>query len=123
MRITIINDTSSNDLTSEYNSRIDQVIQTVASEPYVDIKLVHALRDAYVTLTYVDPDVIRELNNENRNIDKVTDVLSFPILNMKDGDIEGELDPGDYEKDDEGRDVLKLGDIILCPEVAFRNAE
>lgn len=123
MRITIINDTSSNDLTSEYNSRIDQVIQTVAGEPYVDIKLVHALRDAYVTLTYVDPDVIRELNKENRNIDKVTDVLSFPILNMKDGDIDGEPDPGDYEKDDEGRDVLNLGDIILCPEVAFRNAE
>ena len=34
-----------------------------------------------VAITFVDDDEIRELNKSERNIDEVTDVLSFPNLN------------------------------------------
>lgn len=45
-----------------------------------------ALKDEEVTILYqisllfVDNNEIREINNETRGIDKVTDVLSFPML-------------------------------------------
>ena len=45
-----------------------------------------ALKDEEVTIPYqisllfVDNNEIREINNETRGIDKVTDVLSFPML-------------------------------------------
>ena len=34
-----------------------------------------------VAITFVDDDEIQELNKKERNIDQVTDVLSFPTLN------------------------------------------
>ena len=36
--------------------------------------------EAQVSVTIVDNEEIREINIENRNIDSVTDVLSFPML-------------------------------------------
>ena len=36
-----------------------------------------------ISLLFVDNEEIREINKENRNIDKVTDVLSFPMLDYE----------------------------------------
>ena len=36
--------------------------------------------DAVIDVTFLDEDEMRELNAETRNIDKVTDVLSYPYL-------------------------------------------
>ena len=46
-----------------------------------------------VSLVFVDNAKIREINNENRRIDRETDVLSFPIL--------------DYPKDKVFKEVYK----------------
>ena len=34
----------------------------------------------YITITLTTPEYIRKINNEYRNIDKSTDVLSFPMF-------------------------------------------
>lgn len=34
----------------------------------------------YISITLTNPDEIRKINNEYRNIDKETDVLSFPMF-------------------------------------------
>ena len=36
--------------------------------------------DAEVSVTFVDNETIRALNSEHRGIDRVTDVLSFPMF-------------------------------------------
>ena len=41
----------------------------------------------YVAITLTTPENIREINKEFRNIDKETDVLSFPIFEKKDIDM------------------------------------
>lgn len=66
--------------------------------------------DCFVSVTVVDPDEIKELNSEHRGVDSVTDVLSFPVVNLLDGDAS---DAGDYY---EGR--LILGDVVLCAKRA-----
>jgi len=38
-----------------------------------------------VSIILTDNEKIREINYEQRNIDKPTDVLSFPIVDMYDG--------------------------------------
>ena len=68
----------------------------------------------------MDKDTIRELNKENRGIDKETDVLSFPMAETGNGELMEEPDP---EFDEEGNKIFNLGDIIICPDVAIEHAE
>lgn len=65
---------------------------------------------AEVYVTFVDNEEIRALNNEHRNKDSATDVLSFP---MGEG---GEYD----ENPDTG--ALLLGDIVISLERATEQA-
>ena len=48
-------------------------------------------------LILVEPEEIRQLNKDNRNIDRVTDVLSFPTLDGIKGKI---LNKNDYHDKD-----------------------
>ncbi len=73
-----------------------------------------------VEVVFVDGEEIRRLNREMRNIDKVTDVLSFPTL---DG-IKGEAVCGKdypYDMDEEGN--LLIGSIAICCDRAREQAE
>ncbi len=65
--------------------------------------------DVEVSVTFTDNEGIRELNKEYRNIDRATDVLSFPQINYDDGE-----DISDGEM---------LGDIVLSLERAREQAE
>jgi probable rRNA maturation factor len=65
----------------------------------------------YVSVTIVDEEEIKDINREHRNIDKVTDVLSFPVVNLLDG--KNEKNAGDYFED-----KLILGDVVLCAKRA-----
>ena len=68
-------------------------------------------RDAMVSVTFTDNEGIREKNREFRGIDVPTDVLSFPMYDMKNGDM-----PLDGE-------ICELGDIVLSLERAAEQAE
>ena len=98
--------------------------------PYEDIinRMVAASLDfencpyeAEVSVTIVDDEEIRKINNEYRGIDKSTDVLSFPI---------NEFDiPGNFDNIEENVDAfnpesgeLLLGDIILSTEHIIEQA-
>ncbi len=73
-------------------------------------------------LTLLSGERIRELNREYRGIDKVTDVLSFPLLTFNEpGDFSSirEDDPGSF--DPENNELL-LGDIAICMERAEEQA-
>lgn len=73
-----------------------------------------------IEFVFVNAAEIRRLNRELRDVDKVTDVLSFPAL---DG-IKGERICGadyPYEMDEEGR--LVLGSIAVCCDRAREQAE
>lgn len=69
-----------------------------------------------VSLTFVDKDEIRRLNKEYREIDKVTDVLSFPIYENEDFIYQEE------ENLDETIPLM-LGDIVICIDVAKEQAQ
>ncbi len=68
------------------------------------------LADAEVSVSFVDDERIRALNREYRDIDRSTDVLSFPL---------GE--DGNYNVNNETGAYL-LGDIVISLETAVRQA-
>lgn len=69
-----------------------------------------------IGISIVDDNEIKELNNEFRHVDSVTDVLSFPVVNLLDKSYV--ITPGDYE---DGR--LILGDVVICSERAKQQSE
>lgn len=66
-------------------------------------------RRAEVSVTFTDNEGIHALNREYRNVDRPTDVLSFPL---SDGD--------DYDTDG---DAVLLGDIVISLERAQTQSE
>lgn len=59
---------------------------------------------AEVSLSFMNPEQIRALNRQYRDVDEATDVLSFPMM-----DDSPDVFP-----------ILMLGDIIICPEEVSR---
>lgn len=75
-------------------------------------------KDVYVSINFVSDEEIQRLNKEFRNIDKVTDVLSFPNLNKSPNE---KLKK--YRKlSDFDTDLLFLGDIVISKNVAKKQA-
>ena len=58
-----------------------------------------------ITITLTTPKKIQEINKEYRNIDKETDVLSFPMFEKK--ELERKIDEKEFEHED------ILGDIVI----------
>ena len=82
----------------EYENLINRVVNECFKNEGLDkLKL-------YISITLTIPDVIKEINKEYRNIDKPTDVLSFPMFQR---DEIQELIKKNYEVED------VLGDIII----------
>lgn len=67
--------------------------------------------DAEVSVTFVNNDEIRRLNNEYRSIDRVTDVLSFPL---------GENGVYDFNNE---TGAYMLGDIVISIQTALKQAK
>lgn len=76
-----------------------------------------------VSVTITDNSGIREYNSQYRNIDRETDVLSFPMLEFDKKDIIAHnFKVSEEDKNPENGNVV-LGDIILSLEKAKQQAE
>ena len=104
------------EVTKELENSIENSVKLTLNEEMVNIP-------EEVSIVLVDNTEIRELNKEFRDIDKVTDVLSFPMLeypeNMvfKDIYVSYKFEPIDL---DDGK--LILGDIVISLEKAVEQS-
>lgn len=69
------------------------------------------LDDAEVSIRFVDNDEIHQLNRDYRNVDRPTDVLSFPL--GEDGVYDKDLSTG----------FMLLGDIVISAEKAVEQSK
>ncbi|MFO7735748.1 MAG: rRNA maturation RNase YbeY [bacterium] len=60
-----------------------------------------------ISVTFVSPEQIQELNREYRKKDYPTDVISFSFREGEGSEFAGFL----------------LGDIVICPQIVFENAK
>lgn len=76
--------------------------------------------DLYVELDVVSQEEIKALNSDNRHIDAVTDVLSFPMLDGIRGKKIYKKDyPYDYDEDEK---AIFLGSVAICLDRAKEQA-
>lgn len=97
----------------EEQKEYEKVISKVLEECFKEEKLTDS--KLYITITLTTPENIRKINKKYRNIDKETDVLSFPMF-QKD-----ELDEKIKSKDFLYEDVL--GDIVISIDKVERQAK
>ena len=108
----------------------EQTAQPVEGERWraLAAKVLHAegIRgDAELSLLFVDETAIAELNDRFMGHEGPTDVLSFPleedVIGM--GRWPDSGTPGPVgNRSDPGDPPLLLGDVVICPAVAARNA-
>lgn len=73
-----------------------------------------------INLYFINPIKIKKLNNKFRNINKPTDVLSFPFLPLKKDEV---IDLDKYPEDiDRTNNHLCLGEIFICDKIAKKQA-
>ena len=65
----------------EPKKEYEELIQMVINRCFVEEQLLQA--NLYIAITLTTPQNIRTLNQQYRNIDKETDVLSFPMFEKK----------------------------------------
>lgn len=93
-------------------SRIEKSIDLALKEEMVYV-------DYEVSVLLVDNEKIREINKEHRNIDRETDVLSFPMLDYPKGKVYKDIYVNfDFDKIFLDEDKLLLGDIVISLEKA-----
>ncbi len=91
MKINFFNETNRN--IREYERVIRDVFKTINSKKEFNV-------------IFVDENEIKRINNEFRHVDKVTDVISFALI-----------DDNEIVQTDE------LGDVFICVEKALSQAE
>lgn len=83
----------------EYERIIDKVIKKCYETENIEASKL------YVSITLTNPENIKKINKEYRQIDKETDVLSFPMFEKK--ELEDKIKNKEYENED------ILGDIVI----------
>lgn len=105
------------EVTDEFVNKITEVCNFALKEENMDIPY-------QISLLFVDNSEIKEINNETRNIDRETDVLSFPMLDFEEGKVYKDIYV-DFEFDETFKDgeELILGDMVLSLEKALEQSE
>jgi len=103
------NEQDKEEITPEIEKTVKDVCERVLESEDCDF-------DAEISVTFTDNEQIRVINNEQRGIDKATDVLSFPMLEF---DEDGTA-CADYDTDG---DYVILGDIVISLERAREQSE
>ncbi len=109
--------TDKDDIPEEYEKLAESLARVLFKEEGVKL-------DYYIEIIICDEEFIREANNKYRKIDKVTDVLSFPLLNYEKGKTFKDTYIGyEFEREYLIDDLLYLGDILICKDKVKRQSE
>ena len=87
----------------EENEKYEKAINIVIKQCYKEENLENS--KLFITITLTNPENIQKINKEYRNIDKPTDVLSFPMFEKE--ELNKKIANNDFEYED------ILGDIVI----------
>jgi len=80
-------------------------------------------RKCAVSIRLCDDDAIHEINRDYRNVDRATDVLSFPMVNYPGGVTAGQADKLLRQALDDELNACMLGDLIISIPHVLAQAE
>lgn len=97
----------------EDNKEYEKIIKKVIEQCFKEENLEKS--KLYISITLTTPEHIQEINKQYRNVDKATDVLSFPMFEKE--EIEEKIKNQNFEHED------VLGDIVISIEKVRGQAE
>ena len=97
----------------EDNKEYEIIIKKVIEQCFKEENLEKS--KLYISITLTTPEHIQEINKQYRNVDKATDVLSFPMFEKE--EIEEKIKSQNFEHED------VLGDIVISIEKVRGQAE
>ena len=97
----------------EENQKYYEIIKKVVKQCFKEENMENS--KLYISITLTNPEHIHEINKQYRNVDRATDVLSFPMFEKE------EIDNKIAQKDFEHEDVL--GDIVISIEQVEKQAK
>ena len=90
----------------EQNDEYEKTIRKVITECFKEEKLENS--KLYISITLTTPENIHKINKQYRNVDRKTDVLSFPMFEKE--ELEQKIAKNDFEHED------ILGDVVISIE-------
>jgi len=87
----------------EYKGKIDKIVRLALENRKI------LFGNFYIGIGVVSKESIQTTNKEYRNIDKVTDVLSFPMYDIQ------ELEELKHNNEEDSQQ-MPIGDIVICLE-------
>lgn len=109
-----------NNLEEEFNTEYEEIIRKVIA---FSLDKEDCPYEVEVSVTITDNKEIKKINKEFRNLDKPTDVLSFPLIDFTKPSHFEEIDEESDEWFDLDTGELMLGDIIISMEKAVEQAQ
>ncbi|MEG3042435.1 MAG: rRNA maturation RNase YbeY [Clostridium sp.] len=102
---------------ADLSNTIDDIINYTLKEEEVEIPY-------EVSIIFVDNETIKEINEDTRGKDNITDVLSFPMLGYDEKLVFKQCYVGyEFSQIDLNEGNLVLGDIVLSLERAMEQSE
>lgn len=99
MSTEVVNETQVDIDCAEFSALADHVLHALHVNPLAELNIL-----------FVDPEPMAELHVRWLDLEGPTDVMSFPMDELRPGTPEAETPPG------------TLGDIVVCPQVAAEQA-
>ena len=97
----------------ESNDKYKEIIKRVIEQCFKEEKIEKS--KLYISITLTNPEHIHEINKQYRNVDRATDVLSFPMFEKE--EIDNKIAKHDFEHED------VLGDIVISIEQVEKQAK
>ena len=99
--------------------KVDEAMEAMVAQVVDKVLAYEECEEDYeVSISFVGNAEMRSLNNEYRDIDKETDVLSFPMVEFIDEELEEEDENAEYIDEE-----IALGDIVISMERAQEQSE
>ncbi len=97
----------------EANDKYEKIIKKVIEQCFKEEKIENS--KLYISITLTNPEHIHKINKQYRNVDRETDVLSFPMFEKN--EIDEKIKNNDFEHED------VLGDIVISIEKVEEQAQ
>ena len=109
-----------NETSAEFSFAVQEVIDAVAQQV---LEMENCPYEVQINVLLTDNQVIREYNAQYRDIDRETDVLSFPNVDYESPSAFDGLDENSADYFDPDSGELILGDIILSVDKIREQAQ
>jgi len=111
------------DQIEHFKSLCQTAMDEVVSRNFVDRSFRTKKTSLSATVTFVGSDYMKKTNQSFRGINSLTDVLSFPLLDMKDGKLVVPLAAPDILWHQDGVGEISLGDVLISLDKASDQAK